>query len=150
MRTLWIPSFCRFLPSDFIPHLFYALYFIWSNMPDKNGSCFTSSKGHDESNTITIAHSHQIFEYLVNKPLKVFLNSHTDLKSYHSGFRAKHSTTSDTSLVLNDIVSVLDKNNVLHSSLIKAFTTVDHLSYVGIDLLLVIGLKTTCLTDVNA
>ena len=71
----------------------------------------------------------KILESLVNNQLKVFLNHSSILSPHQSGFRAKHSTTTATSLVLNDIVSALDNKLVcaaLFIDLSKAFDTVDH------------------------
>ncbi len=72
----------------------------------------------------------KILESLVNKQLTIFIRSHYILKSYQSGFRPKHSTITATTLVVNDIVSALDKNQhcaALFIDLSMAFDTVDYL-----------------------
>ena len=71
----------------------------------------------------------KILESLVHNQLKSFLHNYSVLSPYQSGFRAKHSTISATTLVLNDILTALDKKlfcATLFVDLSKAFDTVDH------------------------
>lgn len=51
----------------------------------------------------------KVLESLVNKQLKTFLSIHCILSPHQSGLRAKHSTTSATTLTINNIVSDVDK-----------------------------------------
>ena len=114
--------------------------------PWKTAHVVPLHKGHDKKDSNNyrpiskLSCLAKILETLVNNQLKVFLNSFPILSPHQSGFRAKHSTVSATSLVLNDIVSALDKKlfcAALFIDLSKAFDTVDHilllqrLSYIG-------------------
>ena len=68
-------------------------------------------------------------ESLLSDQLKEFLSLHSLLSPNQSGFRANHSTVSAASLVLNDIVSAVDRHMqcaALFVDLSKAFDTVDH------------------------
>lgn len=71
----------------------------------------------------------KILESLINNQLKAFLSRHSVLASHQSGFRAQHSTITAATLVINDIVSALDRKEhcaALFVDLTKAFDTVDH------------------------
>lgn len=71
----------------------------------------------------------KILESLTNNQLKAFLSRHSILATHQSGFRAQHSTITAATLVLNDIVSALDRKEhcaALFVDLTKAFDTVDH------------------------
>ena len=68
-------------------------------------------------------------ESLVNNQLKIFLTNYSILTPLQSGFRAKHSTISATTLIVNDIVSAMDDRKhcaALFIDLSKAFDTVDY------------------------
>ena len=67
-------------------------------------------------------------EALVNDQLKMFLSNYSILNPFQSGFRAKHSTITATTLIVNDIFSAVDKRKhcaALFIDLSKAFDTVD-------------------------
>lgn len=71
----------------------------------------------------------KILESIVNKQLQSFLSANSILSTNQSGFRSKHSTTSATMLVVNDIANALDDRKhcaALFVDLSKAFDTVDH------------------------
>ena len=71
----------------------------------------------------------KILESLVNNQLKSFLSSNSVLNPHQSGFRAKHSTVTATTLVINNITTAVDKGKycaALFVDLSKAFDTVDH------------------------
>lgn len=71
----------------------------------------------------------KILESLVNDQFKSFLLDNSVLSPNQSGFRAKHSTITATTKVLNDIISDIDERKycaALFVDLTKAFDTVDH------------------------
>ena len=83
----------------------------------------------------------KILESLINKQLQSFLSENNLLSINQSGFRPKHSTTTATMLVVNDIANALDEGKhcaALFIDLSKAFDTVDHdillsnLSFIGL------------------
>jgi exonuclease III len=84
----------------------------------------------------------KILESLINSQLKSFLSLSSFLSPSQSGFRARHSTISAASLVVNDVIAALDNKQhcaALFVDLSKAFDTVDHhlllnkLSLMGFD-----------------
>ena len=71
----------------------------------------------------------KILETLINSQLRSFSSLYGILNVHQSGFRTGHSTISAASLLINDIVSSLDKKchcAALYIDLLKAFDTVDH------------------------
>ena len=84
----------------------------------------------------------KILESFINIQLKSFLSLSSFLSPSQSGFRARHSTISAASLVVNDVIAALDNKQhcaALFVDLSKAFDTVDHhlllhkLSLIGFD-----------------
>ena len=71
----------------------------------------------------------KILESLVNNQIKHYLSNNSILTPLQSGFRAKHSTITATTLIINNIASAMDKSKhcaAIFIDLSKAFDTVDH------------------------
>ena len=71
----------------------------------------------------------KILESLVNNKLKLFILRHSVLSPYQSGFKPMHGTNSAVTLVVNYIVTSLDKRKhgaAVFIDLSKTFDTVDH------------------------
>ena len=71
----------------------------------------------------------KIFEKLVHCQTQNYLDKHTVLYKYQSGFRTKHSTDTCLSLLNNNILNGVDKGLLTGMILIdlqKAFDTIDH------------------------
>ena len=71
----------------------------------------------------------KILESLVNNQLKPYLAEQSILSPHQSGFRANHSTITAVTLVLDQLITGLDKKQhaaAIFIDLAKAFDTVDH------------------------
>lgn len=72
----------------------------------------------------------KILESMVNAQLKTFLSTNSVLNLHQSGFRPMHSTISAITLVVNDIISNIDKKKhcaAVFVDLSKAFDTVNQI-----------------------
>lgn len=71
----------------------------------------------------------KLLESLVKEQLLAFLSANSILSPNQSGFRKKHSPITAATLVLNDIITALDRGQhcaALFIDISKAFDTVDH------------------------